>query len=67
VFAAAWSHLHAPAGLGCNLVPLMPLNAAASVARDRIANVLLARKGRDNVGGAARAAEDIARQVGACL
>lgn len=36
---------------------------SASVARDRIANVLLARKGRDNVGGAARAAEDIARQA----
>ncbi|GBF90887.1 hypothetical protein Rsub_03742 [Raphidocelis subcapitata] len=35
----------------------------ASVARDRIANVLLARKGRDNLGGAARAAEDIARQA----
>jgi hypothetical protein len=33
------------------------------VARDRIANVLLARKGRDTVGGAARAAEDIARQA----
>jgi hypothetical protein len=42
-----------------------PCTAAASVARDRIANVLLARKGRDNLGGAARAAEDIARQVGA--
>ncbi|KAI8477346.1 MAG: P-loop containing nucleoside triphosphate hydrolase protein [Monoraphidium minutum] len=36
---------------------------SASVARDRIANVLLARKGRDNLGGAARAAEDIARQA----
>lgn len=33
------------------------------MARDRIANVLLARKGRDNLGGAARAAEDIARQA----
>ncbi|KIY98072.1 hypothetical protein MNEG_9891 [Monoraphidium neglectum] len=36
---------------------------SASVARDRIANVLLARKGRDNLGGATRAAEDIARQA----
>lgn len=48
---------------------ILPLRApsppAASVARDRVANVLLARKGRDNLTGAARAAEDIARQVGA--
>jgi hypothetical protein len=33
------------------------------VARDKIANVLLAYKGKHNHGGAARAAEDIARQM----
>jgi hypothetical protein len=33
------------------------------VARDRIANVLLAYKGKNNLGGAARAAEDIARST----
>jgi hypothetical protein len=36
---------------------------AAAVARDKIANVLLAYKGKNNHGGAARAAEDIARQT----
>lgn len=36
---------------------------AAAVARDRIANVLLAYKGRSGVGGSARAAEDIARST----
>eukprot|EP00877_Chromochloris_zofingiensis_P001237 jgi/Chrzof1/11113/Cz05g24080.t1 len=35
----------------------------AAVARDRVANVLLAYKGKNNLGGAARAAEDIARQT----
>lgn len=36
---------------------------AAAVARDRVANVLLAYKGRNHLGGGARAAEDIARQT----
>lgn len=36
---------------------------SAAVARDRIANVLLAYKGKNNLGGAARAAEDIARST----
>jgi hypothetical protein len=36
---------------------------AAAVARDRVANVLLAYKGKNHLGGAARAAEDIARQT----
>eukprot|EP00775_Hariotina_reticulata_P011152 gene11152-11304_t len=35
----------------------------AAVARDRVANVLLAYKGKNHLGGAARAAEDIARQT----
>lgn len=37
--------------------------AVAAVARDRVANVLLAYKGKNHLGGAARAAEDIARQT----
>lgn len=45
-----------------NVVPV-PWCAAAAVARDRVANVLLAYKGKNNLGGAARAAEDIARQT----
>eukprot|EP00878_Enallax_costatus_P025746 GHUV01027572.1.p1 GENE.GHUV01027572.1~~GHUV01027572.1.p1 ORF type:complete len:414 (+),score=163.76 GHUV01027572.1:164-1405(+) len=36
---------------------------SAAVARDRVANVLLAYKGKNHLGGAARAAEDIARQT----
>lgn len=36
---------------------------AAAAARDRVANALLARKGRDPAGGAARAAEDLARRA----
>lgn len=41
--------------------PCLPV--AAAVARDRVANVLLAYKGKNHLGGAARAAEDIARQT----
>ncbi len=40
---------------------------AAAVARDRVANVLLAYKGKHGPGGAARAAEDIARQTARSL
>ncbi|KAF6257921.1 P-loop containing nucleoside triphosphate hydrolase protein [Scenedesmus sp. NREL 46B-D3] len=36
---------------------------SAAVARDKVANVLLAYKGKNHLGGAARAAEDIARQT----
>lgn len=36
---------------------------SSAVARDRVANVLLAYKGKNHLGGAARAAEDIARQT----
>lgn len=42
---------------------MLPCNLAAAVARDRVANVLLAYKGKNHLGGAARAAEDIARQT----
>jgi hypothetical protein len=41
--------------------------AAAAVARDRVANVLLAYKGRNNVGGGARAAGALAVEKAASM